>query len=447
MQTAGADGATMTPTATPEALPPKTPKKPVGRVVELFAGVGGFRLGLELAGWQVVLGNQWEPSTRVQHAFDCYASHFGDSGSWDVNEDIAKLLDEVDSGERNLPKYDLLVGGFPCQDYSVAKLLHQAHGIHGKKGVLWWQIHRLIEMTSPPLVFLENVDRLLKSPASQRGRDFAIMLASLSDLGYVVEWRVINAADYGFPQRRRRVFIVARRRADGERLDGASMVYRDGVLARAFAVAQPPDDTLFGAASPPDFRLSGDLVHLTDHFNGAGGPSPFENGGVMIDRAVWSRKVEPVFEGERVMLGDILLDEAEVPEEYFIPPEQLDAWRQLKGSKSIDRIHRASGMPYRYSEGPLPFPDPLDRPGRTVLTAEGGTSPSRFKHVVETPSGRYRRLTPVELERLNGFPDGWTEGLTPTKRAFCMGNALVVGLIERVGRVLAEELAGVTIPA
>ena len=96
-------------------------------------------------------------------------------------------------------------------------------------------------------------------------------------------------------------------------------------------------------------------------------------------------------------------------------------------------------MSYCYNEGPLPFPDPLDRPGRTVLTAEGGTSPSRFKHVVETPSGRYRRLTPVELERLNGFPDGWTEGMTPGQRAFCMGNALVVGLVERIGRVLAEN--------
>jgi DNA (cytosine-5)-methyltransferase 1 len=447
MQKAGADGATMTPTATPEALPPKTHDKAVGRVVELFAGVGGFRIGLERTGWRVVLGNQWEPSTRVQHAFDCYQRHFEGTGSEDLNMDIALMLDEAERGERVLPDYDLLVGGFPCQDYSVAKLLQQAHGIHGKKGVLWWQIHRLIEMTSPPMVFLENVDRLLKSPASQRGRDFAIMLASLDDLGYVVEWRVINAADYGFPQRRRRVFIVARRGVDGQRLDGATLLYRDGVLARAFTVAQPPDETLFEAASPPNFALSGDLVHLTDHFGGHGQASPFETGGVMIDRDVWSRRVEPDYHGPRTLLRDILLDEDQVPEEYFIPAAQLAAWRYLKGSKREERVHRASGMPYLYSEGGLPFPDPLDRPGRTVLTAEGGTSPSRFKHVVGTPSGRYRRLTPVELERLNGFPDGWTEGLTPTKRAFCMGNALVVGLIERVGRVLADELAGVTIPA
>ena len=156
--------------------------------------------------------NQWEPSTKTQHAFDCYVSHF-ETGVH-VNEDINVVLDQIEAGEREpIPDHDLLVGGFPCQDYSVAKTLNQAHGIEGKKGVLWWSIHRLLEEKRPRLVFLENVDRLLKSPATQRGRDFAIILACLSDLGYLVEWRVVNAADYGFPQRRRRVFIVAHRRS------------------------------------------------------------------------------------------------------------------------------------------------------------------------------------------------------------------------------------------
>ncbi|MGD9676390.1 MAG: DNA (cytosine-5-)-methyltransferase, partial [Candidatus Bipolaricaulia bacterium] len=348
---------------------------------------------------------------------------------------------------RKLPEYDLLVGGFPCQDYSVAKTLNQAHGIQGKKGLLWWQIHRLIEMSRPPMIFLENVDRLLKSPAIQRGRDFAIMLASLSDLGYAVEWRVINAADYGFPQRRRRVFIVARRAEALTDTGGACLLYRDGVLARAFSVVQPPDDELFDRTASPKLHLGGDLVALTRTFDLGGSRSPFQNAGVMIDRNVWTQQVAPEYEGPRTLLGDILERESDVPAEYFIPDAQLVAWRYLKGAKNEDRLHKASGTPYHYNEGPLPFPDPLDRPGRTVLTAEGGTSPSRFKHVIETPSGRYRRLTPVELERLNGFPDGWTEGMTPGKRAFCMGNALVVGLIERVGRVLAEELAGMTISA
>lgn len=447
MQTAGATGATCTPTATPDALLPREPLPHGGRVVELFAGVGGFRVGLERAGWRVVFGNQWEPSTRVQHAFDCYRQHFGGTGSEDVNEDIAVILDAVDRGERNLPTHELLVGGFPCQDYSVAKLLNQAHGIQGKKGVLWWQIYRLLEKSRPPLVFLENVDRLLKSPAQQRGRDFAIMLSSMSALGYAVEWRVVNAADYGFPQRRRRVFIIGRRDLDGDLIRGTDLLYREGVLARSLPVKPPAEGSLADVSAAPDLWLDEDLVRVTQRFGNEAGPSPFHNGGVMIQRAVWTRPVTADFEGPRQTLGDVLLDESEIPPEYFIPEEQLDAWRYLKGSKREKRTHKASGATYHYSEGPLPFPDPLDRPARTVLTSEGGTSPSRFKHVVQTPSGRYRRLTPVELERINGFPDGWTEGMSPTKRAFCMGNALVVGLVERVGRVLAEELAGVTISA
>jgi DNA (cytosine-5)-methyltransferase 1 len=448
MQKAGAEGARKTPHATPDALSPDHHVAPHGgRAIELFAGVGGFRIGLERTGWKVVLGNQWEPSTRVQHAFDCYSRHFAESGGQDVNEDIAVMLDEVESGDRVLPDYELLVGGFPCQDYSVAKLLNQAHGIQGKKGVLWWQIHRLIEMSSPRLIFLENVDRLLKSPASQRGRDFAIMLASLSDLGYAVEWRVINAADYGHPQRRRRVLIVARRASDLALARGAEVLHRSGVLARAFPVAQPPDEALLDGGASPDFFLRGDLVRLTESFDLGARTSPFQNGGVVIERAVWTRKMEPDYHGPRALLGDVLLEEIQVPEEFFIPDEQLEAWRYLKGSKREARVHKASGMTYSYNEGPLPFPDPLDRPARTILTAEGGTSPSRFKHVVLTPSGRFRRLTPVELERINEFPDGWTEGMSSGKRAFCMGNALVVGLIERVGQVLADELAGVTIPA
>ncbi|MEK6809392.1 MAG: DNA (cytosine-5-)-methyltransferase, partial [Nanoarchaeota archaeon] len=173
------------------------------KVVELFAGVGGFRIGLGNASkkYEVVWSNQWEPATKTQDASDVYVKRFGEENH--SNVDIVKV------NIKDIPKHNLLVGGFPCQDYSVAKSLSQSKGITGKKGVLWWEIHRILKdsKSNPEFVLLENVDRLLSSPASQRGRDFAIMLASLSDLGYIVEWRIINAADYGMPQRRRRVFI------------------------------------------------------------------------------------------------------------------------------------------------------------------------------------------------------------------------------------------------
>ena len=179
------------------------------RTIELFAGVGGFRIGLEKAKrnnseFKIVWSNQWEPSTKTQHASDVYCARFGFENH--CNEDIAT----VDVSE--IPDHDLLVGGFPCQDYSVASTLKNSHGLVGKKGVLWWEIHRIIrdkKENAPKYLLLENVDRLLKSPASQRGRDFAIILSSLNELGYAVEWRVINASEYGMPQRRRRIFIFA----------------------------------------------------------------------------------------------------------------------------------------------------------------------------------------------------------------------------------------------
>ncbi len=423
----------------------------VGTVVELFAGVGGFRLGLEgrpggwrrpgdfVGRWQVIWANQWEPSMKAQDAFECYARRF--RSGVHTNVDIAC----VDSSE--IPDHDLLVGGFPCQDYSVAKPLNQAHGIEGKKGVLWWEIHRIVEAKRPPLLLLENVDRLLKSPGSQRGRDFGIILGTLASLGYLVEWRVVNAADYGFPQRRRRVFLVGRRmdtRAHPQGFDGYEWIVSRGVLARAL-----PCSSVNGRGSRvADLVIPSDPYEISTTFGVGCGVGPFKNAGVMCGHKVWTQDVAPVSDAPRATLGDVLQPDADVPEEFFIPESKLGdpddpapgTWRYLKGSKRELRRHR-SGAEYVYTEGALPFPDPLDRPARTILTGEGGSAPSRFKHVVATTDGRYRRLTPVELERLNGFPDGWTEGMSPNRRAFCMGNALVVGIVERIGDVLAADLS------
>lgn len=178
------------------------------KVVELFAGVGGFRIGLERASKQfkTIWNNQWEPSTKRQDASIIYCRRFGTQGH--SNEDIATVPTS------DIPDCDLLCGGFPCQDYSVATTLQRSGGIEGKKGVLWWQIYRILKEKDdnrPKYLMLENVDRLLNSPAKQRGRDFAIILSSLASLGYAVEWRVINAAEYGMPQRRRRTYMVAYR--------------------------------------------------------------------------------------------------------------------------------------------------------------------------------------------------------------------------------------------
>lgn len=421
---------------------PQKPETAQGdvRVLELFAGVGGFRVGLERASnrYKTVWNNQWEPATKRQDASIVYCQRFGEVGH--SNEDIAAVSVE------EIPEADLLVGGFPCQDYSVANTLKRAGGIVGKKGVLWWQIHRILrDSPKPPqYLFLENVDRLLKSPAAQRGRDFAIILASLADLGYAMEWRVINAADYGMPQRRRRTYMVAYREGTPLARDAAATVGKDaatwlsekGVIAEAFEVQPAKGEQV------REFCLEGDLAEITKDFNagtGKSGTSPFENAGVMVGRRVWTMPVESAYEGDRMTLGQVLVDEAEVPEEFFIGEDDLKEWRYLKGPKSEERV-TANGFKYHYTEGGMAFPDALDKPSRTIITGEGGTSPSRFKHVVVTPSGRYRRLTPLELERLNMFPDRHTEGVSDGRRAFLMGNALVTGIVERIGIALLGRM-------
>lgn len=420
----------------------KEPKEPVGTVSELFAGVGGFRVGLSRGGWQTVFSNQWEPSTKSQPASEAYVFNFGSAGH--TNEDIERVLDALESGDNEfgVPRADLVVGGFPCQDYSVAKTLNTSHGIEGKKGTLWWQIHRIARLTNPPMLLLENVDRLLKSPATQRGRDFAIMLASLSDLGYSVEWRVVNAADYGFPQRRRRVFIVARhidRFPIPEGFDPTKWMTKDGVLARALPVKSLPKGTEIVSV-----EMTGDLADITENFDPQGKSSPFRSGGVLVGRTAWTYRLEPKSQSHKTTLGEVLLDEREVPESFFVDESQVKKWEYMKGAKSEERTHE-SGATWTYSEGKMAFPDPVTEPARTILTGEGGTSPSRFKHIIKTDSGRYRRLTPIELERLNGFPDDWTKWrskgveMSDTRRAFCMGNALVVGVVERIGKTLAKD--------
>lgn len=414
------------------------PRNPIGTVSELFAGVGGFRIGLAASKWKTTFSNQWEPSTTAQPASEVYVKHFGDKGHY--NEDIFEVLNKLESGQIKIEPTDMLVGGFPCQDYSVAKSLNSAKGLEGKKGVLWWQILRLIEINKPSIVFLENVDRLLKSPASQRGRDFAIMLASLSEK-YFVEWRVVNAADYGFAQKRRRVFIVAKRIdkfTAPEPSERKNWIINSGTLARALQVE---DDLI--TANFVEFPLEGELDVISETFDLGGARSPFLSAGIMVNRQVITCQVTPKKKKPQTLRS--VLTNKPIPDEFFV--DNPGPWSDLKAGGSVERTH-ASGFKYNYSEGSMAFPDNLDGPARTITTGEGGRTPSRFKHIIEYAPGKHRRLVPEELERLNGFEPGWTEfglrqgekiKISDTKRAFFMGNALVIGIVKLIGAELAKD--------
>ena len=411
----------------------------VVRTVELFAGVGGFRLGLEKEfhkknKFKIVWSNQWEPSTTIQHASDVYCARFGFENH--SNEDISTVhVSEV-------PDHDFLVGGFPCQDYSVASSLKNSHGIVGKKGVLWWEIHRIIKdkkTNAPKYLLLENVDRLLKSPASQRGRDFAIILSSLNSLGYAVEWRVINASDYGMPQRRKRVYIFATKLntktySTLNENTPFDILNKEGIFAKAFTVMN------INTGELSTHKLSKDLVYITNNFNiQTPKINPFFESGYMLNGIYYTARCKAKYEGDFIFLKDLLQNELDIPKEFYISNEELKKWKYLKGSKSIERTNKITGHKYTYSEGKMSFPDSLDKPARTIITGEGGNSASRFKHVIYV-NGKYRRLTPLELEKINMFPSNHTEGVTASKRAFLMGNALVVGIVEKLGDTLLSEI-------
>jgi DNA (cytosine-5)-methyltransferase 1 len=406
------------------------------KVIELFAWVGWFRLGLESASkaFKIVWSNQWEPATKTQDASNIYIERFGKKNH--SNEDIAKVPAKI------VPDYDMLVWWFPCQDYSVARTLKQAAGLEWKKGVLWWEIHRLIseKKEKPPYLLLENVDRLLKSPAKQRWRDFAIILASLSDLWYAVEWRVINAAEYGMPQRRRRVFIIGYHKTTSlykeasKKKEVWKWIAEDGIFASAFPV-------LWEGFNINEFEIEWDLADITSNFNvGKKKMSPFENSWFMVSRKVFTAKLKPNYKGKHINLGDVLIKDKDVPAEFFIKKEQIEKWQYLKWAKNLKKVNKSTGIEYKYNEGAMVFPDPLNKPSRTVITGEGGPSPSRFKHVVQTKDGRLRRLTPLELERLNMFPDNHTAWATDIKRAFFMGNALVVWIIKKIWETLDSKI-------
>lgn len=316
-----------------------------------------------------------------------------------------------------------------CQDYSVARSRSNEKGIEGKKGVLFWEIIRLLHDIKPRYVLLENVDRLLKAPSKQRGRDFSIMLASLRDEGYNVEWRVINAADYGNAQRRRRVFIFASLNKSPYYLNRKDKTFQEVIHQSGFFSPKFPIETEISKKKKPQiFKLPKDILSISDHFS-----AEYFNAGIMINGSVYTEEVTPIKE-EPITLGDIL--EKDVDEKYYLTTEKLERFKYLKGAKRIPRVSK-SGHAYVYSEGPVAFPDPLDKPGRTMLTSEG--SVNRSTHVVKDPqTNRLRLLTPVECERLNGFPDGWTEGMSDRMRYFTMGNALVIGLIERMANRISE---------
>lgn len=406
-------------------------------VLELFAGVGGFRVGLEKASprFKALWSNQFEPSRKSQDAFEVYNYHFPESENW--NEDITTIPNERFSALKG--KVNLIVGGFPCQDYSVARTKKDEQGIEGKKGVLFWEIIRATKLSNPKYLLLENVDRLLKAPSKQRGRDFAIMLRAFADLGYGVDWRVINPAEYGWCQRRKRVFLFVYRK-DTPYFKQQQVLDDFGVDTSGIFEETHETKAEVVKDRSSSFVLPEDIVEVSDSFS-----TQFWNSGSMIEGQVVTKELEPKYEGSRKVLGDILEDPSDLPNSFYLSEDKIDKFRYLRGAKKFERTN-SEGFTYTYSEGAMSLVDSADLPSRTLLTSEG--SISRTTHVIEDDKG-YRLLTALETERLQGFPDNWTKvklskgkvvAVSDTRRKFFMGNALVVEVVESLGKYIADRL-------
>lgn len=402
-------------------------------VLELFAGVGGFRVGLEKADKELFVtkwANQWEPARKSQDAFEVYDYHFRDSVN--INKSIMEITDK----EFSAMDADIIVGGFPCQDYSVARGKSGEKGIEGKKGVLFWEIIRAVKNINPQYLILENVDRLLKSPANQRGRDFSIMLQQFNELGYDVEWRVINAADYGCAQRRRRVFIFVFKNDSeyAKKVDinlSENYLFDNGLFARAFPIEKEIVKDRINKITLPK-----DLVEISDSYS-----TNYWNSGIMKDGKVLTIETLPKKE-KFIPLKDVLVDDDLVDDKYYInDTEKLAKFKYLRGAKKIERISK-TGHKYIYSEGGMSEYEDLELPSRTMLTSEGGMS--RSTHLIYR-NNKYRLLTPIEAERLQSFDDDWTKyklsdgvvtKVSDKMRMFFMGNALVTKIVERIGKEL-----------
>jgi len=320
------------------------------KMAELFAGVGGFREAVEHSSlknhFEVSWSNQWEPSESAkygdkQNANRVYIAKFGKEGHY--TDDIHLITDSEKKLPKDITDIQMLVGGFPCQDYSVAKPKNTAKGIRGPKGVLWWSIERILRDVRPNYVLLENVDRLINSPSANRGRDFAVILKGLDSLDYIVEWRIVNAADYGFPQKRRRIFILAyqkdspaAKKIGATKLDADAAIDLKGLMALGLPCRPDSEKTCF------DLTEYASDNELGAKYKAPAGKSPFSTAGFLLNGKAWTKVVKAVAPKRTTSLGQILLN----PEQDTIPAnsasfrlsiEVLPKWAYAKGRKNEPR--------------------------------------------------------------------------------------------------------------
>lgn len=388
------------------------------KYIELFAGIGGFRYGLEKVGqfqqkmeqsrgsgdiegiegkpqFTCVYANEWD-----KYACQIYRKNFGNK---ELHEgDIRTIPAE------SIPNHDLLVGGFPCQAFSIAG---KRKGFGDTCGTLFFEICRIVEEKKPNLLLLENVKGLLNHDG---GNTFRIILNSLSELGYDCEWEVLNSKNFGVPQNRERVFIVGH--------------FRGTSGGKVFPI---------GEGSKEVNELCGQQTGAITARRG----SAKSDGDYIVEGNRKTQELEYIGAVMSEQNQKWLNDGKELSRNF---PQGQRVYSKNGIASTIARnaggLGGKTGLYMINSKGKTHQQDLLqDSNGvsRSILAGTHGSTPHLLKTIM--PNNKIRRLTPIECERLQGFPDGWTEGVSDTQRYKCLGNAVTTNVITEIGKKILKE--------
>ena len=316
------------------------------RVLSLFSGIGGFELGLETIPGVKIIGF----SEIDEYAISVYKKHFSDVKNYG---DVQKIKTQ------QLPNFDILVGGFPCQSFSIAG---SKKGFNDTRGSLFFEISRILKNKKPRHFILENVKGIL---SNDKGRTFQTILKVLANLGYIIEWQVLNSKNFGVPQNRERVYFVGHLR---------------------------------GKSKPKVFSLTkGSRVSETSR-------KKKRQGNSQISSTIISNYKRGTYAGG---------------EQYIIETNSSQPKELTKNVYQHQRTYDINHI-------------------SVSIKALGGGQGAKTGLYEVKKGTQIRRLTPIECERLQGFPDNWTEGLSDTQRYKCLGNAVTTNVIEWIGKQLYE---------
>ena len=416
--------------------------------VSFFAGIAGFDKGFEDAGMQCKA--QIEIDKNCRFVLEKRYPH--------VDRSVADIKE---ANKDNVPRADVYCGGFPCQDLSVAG---KRAGLDGSRSGLWYEFHRVIDSVRPEWVVIEQVPGLL---SSNGGQDFAILLGGLTgtipevpDAGwgnagfakgpiYKIAYRILDAQFFGVAQRRRRVFIVGHL-GDGRAAEvlfeseGGQGDIEAGGETRPELARDIAASLRVGGSSAQGLDAERGLTlapRLSYAIAAGSGGSKFGSGRHNQDTFVVSRDAVPKTAGGKVT--DLRAGN---------PHPSAVVFQQNQRNEVRDMGDQAGALPAQPGQNYLAvaFTEHTRRDGRNLETQDekayaltnpdsGGRTHSR-----QIAGGfGVRRLTPTECERLQGFPDGWTEGLSDSARYRALGNAVCVPMARWVGqRIITYNNAG-----